>query len=671
MARLVRNAGWKWLGGVVGGVVLWSTTPLSAQEGVVLPILDPVTLHASCEYMLEDAAGRAAQLESLPLDQATVESVLLAWDRASIAREDISGPVAILANVHPDPSVRAAAEQCLQKLSAFSVGLYQNEALYRRIEAVEPMDAIDRKLKEDLLESFEDTGVNLPPAERERAAEISRRLTELRQEFERNLRDDSTRLVFTPAEYEGVPESYLATVQRDADGRIELGMNSPEYGPFMRNALDEAARRRYYIAYQNVGAPRNLEILQEISTLRRELAALHGQQSYAEHLLRRRMAGSPQQVAEFLDEVQFAASDAEGAEIEELRRFKAQHTGAAAESTTLNRWDIAFYRERLREQRYAVDQEELRSYFPVGPTVQWVLDMSGRLYDVEFTERAVPVWHEEVRFFDLSDRTTGTYLGGLYLDLHPREGKYTHAAVWPVRRSSTQANRRPISVLVTNFDRKGLTQGELETFLHELGHALHNLFSSTRYNLHGGTAVEMDFVEAPSQMYEEWGRRPGTLAMIRESCPECPVLTPAQVEQLNAARRFGQGMAYADQRMFAAYDQALTGREPVEIMDAWREMESGTAFGTVEGTYFPARFGHLANHYGAGYYGYLWSEVIAIDLRSAFGENLMDPAVARRFREIVLSRGGERPAMEMVEEFLGREVGSEAFFDELRGGETP
>jgi thimet oligopeptidase len=645
------------------------SAPLPAQERVTLPILDAVTLTASCDYVLQDARGRAAELEALPLVDADVRTVLDRWDHDAVLRENVTGPVAILNNVHPDRTVRDAADACRRQVSAFSTQLYQNEALYQRIVAVEPVDEVTAKFREDLLRYFEDSGVNLPPERRARAREIADRLTALQQEFERNLRDDTTRLVFTPEEYRGLPEGFLRNARRDAAGNIVLGMETAEYQTFMRNALDREARRRYYMAFLNVGAPRNIEILGEISSLRRELAALHDQPSFAHHVIRRLMAGTPEAVATFLAEVEAAVAEVERTELEEIRHHKSELSGEPLDRVRLERWDVAFYRERLREHRYSVDQEELRRYFPTEETLQWSLQMSGRLFGVLFEEAQVPTWHPSVRYFDVTDERTDEFLGGLYVDLYPREGKYGHAAVWPVRRGSSQLDRRPISVLVTNFDRRGLTHNDVRTLLHELGHALHGIFSETRYSMRAGTTVEGDFVEAPSQMYEEWGRRPETLATIAEFCPECPILTPEQVERLEAARRFGQAMAYADQRLLATLDQALTGTDPVEVMAAWMELEELTPLGSVHGAHFPARFGHLANHYGARYYGYMWSQVIALDMLSAFGDDLMDPRVGRRFREVVLARGGERPSMRNVEEFLGRPVSSDAFFQEITGGE--
>ena len=271
------------------------------EQRRTIPVLDSATIVASCEATLRDARARASELESLPIERASVETVLNAWDRNAIARDDVIGPIAILNNVHPERRVRDAAEGCLRELSRFSTELYQNEALFRRISAVRSHDPIAAKLQSDLIRYFEDSGVSLAAEQRERAGEIAQRLTALQQEFERNLRDDTTRITFTPDEYRGVPQSYVDRARRDAAGNISVSMETPDYVPFIRNAVNPDARRRYYVAFLNRGGTRNLEILDEMARLRREAAALHGQPSFAHHVIRRRMATTPEAVRAFLD----------------------------------------------------------------------------------------------------------------------------------------------------------------------------------------------------------------------------------------------------------------------------------------------------------------------------------------------------------------------------------
>jgi thimet oligopeptidase len=251
--------------------------------------------------------------------------------------------------------------------------------------------------------------------------------------------------------------------------------------------------------------------------------------------------------------------------------------------------------------------------------------------------------------------------------LYPRDGKYNHAAAFPVRAGSTLVNRTPISVLVTNFDRKGLNHDELETLLHEFGHVLHGVLSKTRYADQSGTSVKRDFVEAPSQMFEEWGRREEALKLFAELCPECPRLTKAQIEQLDAARKYGQGIRFSRQRQYAAYDMTLHTGVPPAAMPTWAAIESKTRLGHVEGSMLPASFAHLMGGYAAGYYGYMWSQVLALDMLSAFGGKLMNPDVGRRYRQTILASGGQRPPLALVESFLGRKPNSEAFYAEITG----
>jgi thimet oligopeptidase len=346
---------------------------------------------------------------------------------------------------------------------------------------------------------------------------------------------------------------------------------------------------------------------------------------------------------------------------------RAELDGIPVEKANINRWDMLFYRERLRERRFAIDQEALRKFVPTGPAVEWMLDISERLYDLRFERATVPVWHEDVIYLDVLDATTSEFIGGIYLDLYPREGKYKHAAAWPVRGVSRKAERKAISVLVTNFDRTGLTHDELETLLHEFGHVLHGVLSHTEYNQHSGTSVERDFVEAPSQMYEEWASRLESLAMLRSHCRDCPEIDESLVQRLNAAAKFGSGIDYGRQLLYAEFDMALSSENPGRCLEVWQQMEGATPMGYVEGTSFPGTFEHIASGYAAGYYGYMWAKAIALDMLSVFGTDIMNRDAGRRVREMILSRGGEEPARTLVENFLGRPVSTEAFFDRIRG----
>jgi Zn-dependent oligopeptidase len=633
----------------------------------LIPILTADQVRANASSAIASAKAEFERIAAVPLEQADASSVLDPWDRASILLEDAFGPISLLNSVSPDSAVRNAADDALLEESSFITELFQNEALFERVRRVRPHSMAEKQLQKDLIEAFEDSGVALPVERRKRFKEISDRLTELAQEFAKNIRENTTKLHFTPAECEGLPQSWLDRVERDEQGNAVVGFDYPDYIPFLTNSRSEEARKRYYIAYTNRGTPQNLDILDEIVRLRKEIADLYDVPAFAHYVTKRRMVENPETVLRFLDDVRSVVTEAELRDLGELAAVKAEMTGVPVERANINRWDMSFYRERLREKRYAVDQEALRKYFPTPQSVDWMLDISERLYGLRFVRAAVPVWHPDVMYLDVFDAAGGDRIGGIYLDLYPREGKYKHAAAWPVRGVARKWQRKPISALVTNFNREGLTHDELETLLHEFGHVLHGILSHTEYNQHSGTSVERDFVEAPSQMYEEWASRAESLALLHEHCPECPQIDESLVKRLTAAAKFGSGIDYGRQLLYASFDMALSSESPGRALDVWKTMEGATPMGYVEGTQFPGTFEHIASGYAAGYYGYMWAKVIALDLVSMFGTDVMNQSVGKRLRELILSRGSEEPARSLVEQFLGRPVSSEAFFARIRG----
>ena len=628
------------------------------------PVWDAAQITRACE---DGLAAAHKEIDALRAKRGAGD-IFNEWNRLQIHLEDVLNPVYLLSSVHPDKAVRDAAEPCLVKYTTLGTDLFQDEALFRRVQAAKPKGVHQAKFRKDLLEGFEDSGVALAPAKRARAKEIFDRLEALRQEFDRRVRDDPTRVTIAAAEMEGMPESYLKAHAgaRDKDGNYVLTLKYPSYVPFLTNAKSEDARKRYYVAKLREGGEDNLKTLETLYGLRRELAGLYGLPTFADYALRRRMAGTPAAVEKFLGSVHGAVEELESKEIDILREAKAKELGKPVADVKIDRWDVAYYQEKVRHERYDIDQEKLRKYFPTDKAVDYTMLVSQRLYGLKFVERKVPVWHEDVRYFDVLDAKSGKFISGFYLDLFPREGKFNHAAAFPLRGVSTVAHRTPLSALVTNFNREGLDHGELETLMHEFGHVLHGVLSKADYQPQAGTSVKQDFVEAPSQMFEEWARRPQALALMKEVCPGCPHLTDAEIARLQDARRFGQGIRYARQWLYAKFDMELS-TAPRAPLAVWKQLEAATPLGTVEGSLFPAGFGHLASGYAAGYYGYMWSEVLALDMLTPFKPDMMDPKVGRRYRDTILANGGQEEEATLVRRFLGREPSSDAFFAEITG----
>jgi thimet oligopeptidase len=623
---------------------------------------DVAALDAACDSGLAEAAARVTALQAQPPDDAW----LPAWDELNSFIEDVSSPIDFLVNVHPDKAMRDAAEACSLRWSGFGSTLGQNAALYRAAKSLKPRDDIDLQFANFTIEGFEDAGVGLPEAQRARAKALNDRIVDFAQQFDRRIRDADVTVAFSVEELAGVPAGVWKDKPRDPSGRILLGLDYPTYLPVLESAERGATRERIWRAKQNEGGAENLRLLGEIAQMRREYARLFGLDSFADFQLRRRMAEDTAHTRAFLDSVKAAVTERERRDIDELRQAKAKHLGTPPASTQLDRWDIYFYTERVRRERYAVDQEAFRAYFPPEQSLEFVMKVAEKMFGVRHTRVPATLWHPEVRAYAVSDLKTGVPMATLYVDLYPREGKYNHAAVWSIRHGSTLAKRAPQAALVVNLDRKGLTLEELETLLHEMGHALHNNLSATRYAGQAGTTVQRDFVEAPSQMLEDWVYDKRVLELFAEVCPTCKPVPDEMIDKARVARDYGKGLATARQLLYASYDLALYAADAPEPMSLWTKMEGATPLGTVPGTMFPAGFSHIASGYAAGYYGYLWSLVVALDLRTAFAADRLDPQVGARYRSAVLSQGRQRPPSELVRNFLGRETNATAFFDDLK-----
>lgn len=636
-----------------------------------LPKFQAKDIPALCDANIKKIQNDLSAFEQKNIKKnAKAAPVLAEWDQVFSKFEDFYGPIGLYSNVDPDEALRKAAEDCEIKISEFQTSVFQNPKLYEQIKKLKTNDEIEKKYRQDILDSFENTGVQLTAEKRARLKAIFDELAKIEQEYARNVRDNAEKLEFTPAELKGLPDSYISGLKKNEKGNYLLGFEYPEYRPFMELAESDDARKRYQTAFTRRGTEKNLGLLKQAMDLRYEIAQLFGKKSYAEWVLQHRMAKDPATVNKFLSDVHATVAPLEKKEVQTLREFKAKTLKIPVEKAEINRWSEAYWSEKLRKEKYEVDQEKLRDYFPTQASQEWIFAISSDLYGIDFQPAKVDVWQDEVEYYDVKDKKTGEMLGGLYIDKYPRKGKYGHAAVWGVKGGSTLTNRKPISALVTNFNRKGLNSDELETFVHEFGHALHGILSNTRFASQSGTSVERDFVEAPSQMYEEWARRKETLSTLANYCkPACPRVDDALISKLNAVHSYGRGLHYARQTLYAQFDMALHSTDALKVqpLEVWKKMEGATALGYVPTTEFPGQFNHIMGGYQVGYYGYMWSEVMALDMLSAFGDNLNNPEVGQRYRKTILSQGGQYEAEKIVHDFLGRKPDNKAFFDEITG----
>jgi thimet oligopeptidase len=563
--------------------------------------------------------------------------------------------------------MREAAEACEKEVDAAQTALSLDRGLYEALAGLDPSgaDAATRWLVERGLRDFRRSGVDRDEATRERVKALREELVHLGQEFGRNIKDDVRAASLEPAELDGLPEDWRRAHPAGPAGRVAVTTDSTDYVPFLTYARSSRAREQLWRLYRLRGHPRNLEVLSRMLSRRAELARLLGYPTWAAYATEDKMIGSERAAAEFVERIAAAAEERMRRDYAQLLERKRRDDPGAER---VDPWDAAYYTERIKAERHGADAQEIRPYLEYRRVRDGVLDVTGRLFGISYRRvEGARAWHPEVEAFDVLE--AGRTLGRIWLDMHPREAKYKHFAQFTL--ASGKAGRRlPEGVLVCNFPRPGeepalMEHADLRTLFHEFGHLLHHVLGGqARWAGQSGVATEWDFVEAPSQLLEEWVWSPEVLrGFARHWRTDEPV--PAEmVLRLKAAEEHGKGMMVRQQMFYAAVSLELHRRDP-DGLDTTRLaaelMERYTPFRHAEGTHFQESFGHL-DGYSAIYYTYMWSLVIAKDLFSAFErDGLMSRATAARYRRTVLEPGGSRRAAELVEAFLGRPYGPEAW----------
>ncbi|GIX31961.1 MAG: Zn-dependent oligopeptidase [Porticoccaceae bacterium] len=618
---------------------------------------------ADCERESRAIAAEIERLERLPPPY-LAETVLEPLNLLQTRLADRSYEAELMENVHPDPKVRERAARCTTRYAELATRLGLSRPLF---EAVRQLDEEElapdaRRYRQLLLRDFRLAGVDRDRPTRERIRRLDERIVRLGQAFDRNLREDVRHLEVPPERLAGLPADVLARLPRTADGKVRLSTRYVDTIPVYTYVHDDEVRRRLRQLDRSRGHPANAEVLAALLRARHERARLVGYPNFADYVTADKMAGSAAAVESFLRRIHRLAQPAAERDLAEML---AELRRLDPTAQRVERWQSAYLEERIRRQRFAVDAAALRRYFPYRRVEAGVLGLAESLFGVEVRPISAPVWHPAVSAYELreGERT----LGRFYLDMHPRPGKYQHAATF-LYRTGIAGRQLPEAVLVCNFPGGDdplapLEFDDVRTFLHEFGHLLHALFGGhQRYARLSGLATEWDFVEAPSQMLEEWLYDPPTLRRFAVAADGAAIPEEA-IRRLRSARHFGQGVETQVQVFYAMLSLEYHRRDPeaLDLEALQRALEAEfSPFPHQPDTYLFANLGHL-NGYSALYYTYLWSKVIALDLFSAFAESTDPRATALRYRHTVLEPGGLVPAGEAVARFLGRPFALDAF----------
>jgi thimet oligopeptidase len=605
----------------------------------------------------------------------SVANTLVPYDLLMRELDRAGSQAGLIRSVHPDSALRQAGERSEGRVSALATEISLDRRVFDAVAAVDlaGADSVTRHYVGRILRDFRLAGVDRDSVTRARVRALRDTLVLIGQEFDRNIRDDVRSIeVSSPAELEGLPPDYIAAHPPGPDGRIRLTTDYPDVIPVLTYARSDELRRRVRAEFDNRAYPRNMAVLDRLIARRDELARLLGFSSWADHALADKMVGSAAKASAFIDRVVAASRVAADRDYRTLLQRKRRDDPGAG---TIERWETGYLREQVRRSEYDFDSQQVRPYFPYDRVKQGVLDLSATLFGVTFRRMTdPPVWHPSVEGWEMLEG--GRLVGRFYLDMHPRPGKYGHAAHFRVRTGTTDG-ALPESVLVCNFP--GGAEGEpgllehsdVETFLHEFGHLMHSLLARQRWNGVSGVRTEWDFVEAPSQMLEEWSWDPRVLAGFARHYRTGEPIPPELVRRMKRATGFGRALDVRTQMAYARISLSLYDRPPARVdTDSIVSAVSRayTAVAPMPGTHMQASFTHL-NSYSAFYYTYMWSLVIAKDLFSRFDRsNLMAPGPAGRYRKLVLERGGSAPATRLVEDFLGRPFRFDAWQSWLETG---
>ena len=634
---------------------------------------------AAFTKMQEDRLTRAQQLLDRVVAQKgkrNIENTLKVYDEMLVFLDAAGSQSGLIQEVHPDEAMRQAAEKLSQKVQAFYTDLSLNRAVYDALSSLDlkGADAETRFYVEKTLRDFRLGGVDKDEATRKRIKALRDELVLIGQEFARNIRDDKrTVIVNDVAELEGLPADYIARHKPGADGKIVLTIDYPDSLPVFSYARNEALRKRMFMEYNNRAYPQNNAVLDRMVAKRYELANLLGYTNWADYITADKMVGSGKNAADFIDRIVEASKTKSASEYQTLLKRKQQDV---REAKGINAWESTYYSELVRKASYDFDSQSVRPYFAYDRVKQGVLDMTSKLFGVTYRQlKDAPVYDPSVEAYEMLEN--GKLVGRFYLDMHPRKGKFNHAAEFSVR-AGVAGQQIPEAVLVCNFpggeanDPGLMEHDDVQTFFHEFGHLLHELFAG-RHNWVGlaGTRTEQDFVEAPSQMLEEWTWDVATLQSFARHYQTNEPIPAELVKQMKRASEFGKGLTVRRQMVYAKLSLSIYDRKPSEVnTDALIKAltEQYQPYPFVENTHWQSSFGHL-DGYSAVYYTYMWSLVIAKDLFSQFDKsNLMAPGVAKKYRDAVLSPGGSLPATKLVENFLNRPFNFKAWQEWLNEG---
>ena len=621
-------------------------------------------------------------LAAIPADRRDFTNTVRALEDAYTSYWFVPKNLSLLSYFHQDSAVRDAAANLEAKGVDKKLSVFARKDVYKALKEYADtnpqLNHEDMRLLSKWLERFERAGMALSEKDAEAYAKLNTARLNKITRYNVNLNNYKDELVVGREELDGLGETYINRLERTKDGKYIVTLKYPDYNPFMSSAKSEKARKALQEKFARRGGKENVKLLEDTVELRRKQAALLGFKRYPDYVLPVRMAKNYETLEAFLKNLQKEVTPLAQDEMKAYLKLQEKTTGQQADEMTA--WNLPYWSNQYKKKYYQVDDDKIKEYFPADKVISGMFEVFGNLFGITFTQADLPVWHPEVVVYQIKDKKTGELISNFYLDLFPRDGKYTHAATWSfVDRFELPDGQMqtPSVVIAANFTPAGngmpslLEHSEVETLFHEFGHVLQMSMATSKYATLTGDNVAWDYIEAHSQLLENWAWQPQVLKKISAHYKTGETLPDGLISSLVKSKNVGVAVAFLRQNFLGQYDLALhTAAKRVDSTKLYAQMMHNiSGIPMTKGTYPQASFGYivsLTDPYDVGYYVYAWSLVIAQDIFSRFeDEGLFNAELGAKLRKYIYTPGTVYDENEMVEKFLGRPYNDKAFLKSL------
>jgi thimet oligopeptidase len=640
----------------------------------------PEDVKRICNEQQKWLTERVDAIAKTDLKIANFDNAFLALENTTTEFNNVVTPVVFLKDVSPDAKVREVAAECSESISQLLITLFAREDLYKVMKAaqerLEPLELADKRLVEETMLAFKRNGLELSPENRAKLVAIRQQIISKEEDFQKHIKEMTSGYVaLGQTELDGMAPDFIKGLPTTADGKYKLMMDKASVFPFLENAKNAEARRKVDLLYNQLGGLQNVKDLEEAIKLRYEAAQLLGYRNHAHYVLDQQMAKTPEKVMEFLKPLVEKLKVKGHQDLNELIALKKKDN---PKDPTMNSWDWRYYENKWKQEKFQIDNQTIREYFPIDVVIKGLFEIYQTLLGVQYVEVENPVvWHPSVKLYQI--RRGGQIIAYFYMDLFPREGKYNHFAAFDILKGFRQTNgdyRAPVSAIVGNFPPPSadnpslLGHDDVETVFHEFGHIMHQTLTRANYAAFSGTSVKTDFVEAPSQMLENWVWQADMLKKLSGHYKDhTKTLPPEIIDRMIKAKLVNAGITYLRQASFATIDMLYHTSANVDgkSTQMYADVIKNTMLIPIQDKTTPqAGFGHLMGGYDAGYYGYLWSKVYAQDMYTRFAkEGYLNPKTGADYLHSILEPGGVKEPFVLIKEFLGREPNQAAFLKTL------